>query len=109
MTGPGFLLDTAAAQSAARAFGEASDSAQGTLRQMESDIDALRGTGYAGAQASALNVAIEGLSGDVKKLAQLLTSLSGVVNSTQTTYNTADTDIAQSIKGIGGVYDRLSG
>ncbi|HEX6683737.1 MAG TPA: WXG100 family type VII secretion target [Candidatus Limnocylindrales bacterium] len=109
MTGPGFVLDTAAATAAARAFSECSDNAKATLQQMMADVDQLRASKYSGDQAKALNVAVEGLDGDLKKLVQLLTDLSNVVNSTQTGYTSSDADIAQSIKAVGNVYDRLSG
>ncbi len=109
MTGPGFVLDTAAAAAAAKAYSECADNAKQTLRQMLADVDQLRATKYSGQQAQALNVAVEGLDGDLKKLVQLLTDLSNVVSSTQTGYTSSDSDVAQSIKAVGGVYDRLSG
>lgn len=109
MTGPGFVLDTAAAAAAAKAYSECSDNAKQTLQQMMADVDQLRATKYSGQQANALNQAVEGLDGDLKKLVQLLSDLSNVVSSTQTGYTSSDEDIAQSIKVVGNVYDRLSG
>lgn len=109
MTGPGFVLDTAAAAAAARAYSECSDNAKQTVQQMLADVDQLRATKYSGAQAQALNTAVEGLDSDLKKLVQLLIDLSNVVSSTQTGYTNTDSDVAQSIKAVGNVYDRLAG
>ena len=109
MTGPGFVLDTGAAAAAARAYGECSQSAGATLRQMLDDVDALRASKFSGEQAKAMFQAVEGLDADLKKLVQLLTDLSNVVSSTQTGYTNTDSDVAASIKQIGNVYDRLSG
>jgi len=109
MTGPGFVLDTGAAAAAARAYGECSDNAKQTLQQMLADVDQLRASKYSGDQAKAMNLAVEGLDADLKKLVQLLNDLSNVVSSTQTGYTSADSDVAQSIKAVGNVFDRLSG
>ncbi|MCP2321609.1 WXG100 family type VII secretion target [Hamadaea flava] len=110
MTGPGFQLDTAAAAAAVRAYDDSSDQARSTIQQMLGDVDALRATRYAGRQAQALDRAVEGLDGDLKKLVQLLSDLSSVVNSTQTAYTETDDSVAQSLtSAAGGAYDRLRG
>jgi WXG100 family type VII secretion target len=109
MTGPGFVLDTGAAAAAARAYSECSDSAKQTLQQMLGDVGDLKASKYSGQQARALDAAVEGLESDLKKLVQLLSDLSNVVSSTQTGYTNTDDDVAQSIKSVGNVYDRLSG
>jgi len=109
MTGPGFVLDTGAAAAAAKAYSECSDRARSTVQQMLADVDQLRATKYSGEQAKALNAAVEGLDGDLKKLIQLLIDLSNVVSSTQSGYTNTDSDVAQSIKAVGNVFDRLSG
>jgi WXG100 family type VII secretion target len=109
VAGSGFVLDTAAATKAVRAYDECSSSAQRTLQDMLADVDALRATRYSGRQAKALDQAVDGLDADLRKLVALLADLSGVVGDTSVGYTNTDADVAQSINAVGNVYNRLSG
>ena len=99
MTGSGFQSNAADVAQAVRGFDESASNVASTMQRMSTEL-ATALSQYRGAQADAFWQLQHHLEADVKVATEQLRTMRSLVHQSHTSYNTGDTEVASSIRGV---------
>ena len=99
MASPGFKSDAAAMRQAVVGFEDTANSAARTMAELENDLMSVLSR-YTGNQATAFWQLHVRLQEDMKVANRELATMSNLVNESARNYNTGDTTVADSLKGL---------